>query len=204
MGKEDAARMAKLLSYETPTDLRPGMVDRFDAPGKVTLIVHPHAPWFGAGGGVLLFVNVVSALVSIAMIGAGALMSAWVFSVCILVMGVGGFLVLWNRARTRVVFELLKDRLYVARVGPLARSQQLWARETMKNIAVYKVQEPTEQSDPPVTWRYDIRIWSNYRGRHYLHRVLANRSAEFLRGVANELRLELGWAEQEAGKEIEL
>jgi hypothetical protein len=196
--------MAKMLSYETPTDLRPGLVERFDAPGKVTLIVHPHAPWYWTGGAALIFINAVSALVSIAMVGAGALMPAWVFSTCVLVCGVGGFLALWNKARTRVVFELLADRLYVARVGPLARWQQVWARETLEDIAVWKIRERKELDDPIVTWRYDMRISSKYRGRGYVHTVLANREAEFLRAVANELRLELGWAGQEAGKEIEL
>jgi hypothetical protein len=197
-------RMAKLLSYETPTDLRPGLVERFDAPGKMTLIVHPHAPWFWAGGAALIFINAVSALVSMAMVGAGALMHAWVFSVVVLAAGVGGFLALWNRARTRVVFELLADRLYVARVGPLARSQQLWARHTLEGISVYKVREQRERDARNVTWRYDMRIASNYRGRGYLHTVLVNRDANFLRSVANELRIDLGWAAQEAGEEIEM
>jgi hypothetical protein len=196
--------MAKMLSYQTPTDLRPGLVERFDAPGKMTLIVHPHAPWFWAGGAALIFVIAVSALVFLAAVGSGAPMAVWVISTFVLVACAGGFLALWNRARTRIVFELLADRLYVARAGPLARSQQVWARHTLEDIAVYKAREQKELDDSTVTWRYDMRISSKYRGRGYLHTVLVNRDAAFLRGVANELRIELGWAEQEPGKEIEL
>ena len=195
--------MAKLLSYETPTDLRPGLVERFDAPGKMTLIVHPYAPWFWGGGVVLIFVITVSALVFLAAVGSQAPLEVWVISAFVLVACVGGFLMLWNNARTRTVFELLSDRLYLVRVGPLARSQQVWARQTLEDIAVWKIRERKEVDDPTETWRYEMRISSKYRGRGYLHTVVANRDSEFLRAVANELRLELGWAEQEAGKELE-
>jgi hypothetical protein len=157
--------MAKMLSYQTPTDLRPGLVERFDAPGKMTLIVHPHAPWFWAGGAALIFVIAVSALVFLAAVGSGAPMAVWVISTFVLVACAGGFLALWNKARTRIVFELLADRLYVARVGPLARSQQVWARHTLEDIAVYKAREQKELDDSTVTWRYDMRISSKYRGR---------------------------------------
>src|SRR5205823_5091835 len=99
-----------------------------------------------------IFVIAVSALVSMAMVGAGALMPTWVFSTVVLGAGVGGFLLLWNKARTRIVFELLADRLYLARVGPLSRRQQVWARETLEDIAVWKIRERKELDDPTVTW----------------------------------------------------
>jgi hypothetical protein len=177
------------------------LVERFDAPGKMTLIVHPHAPWFWVAGAVLIFVSAVSALVFLAAVGSGAPMAVWMISTFVLVACAGGFLALWNKARTRTVFELLPDRLYVARVGPLARWQQVWVRETLKNIAVYRDQDRYEQNDLPEKWHYGIRICSKYRGRYYLHNVLPNREPEFLRGVVNELRMELGWSAQQPGDE---
>jgi hypothetical protein len=118
-------------------------------------------------------------------------------------LGLVTFLAMWNSARTRVVFELLADRLYVAKVGPLTRSQQLWARNTVTGLAVHKFRNARDAQNTSPEWRYEIRIYSTYRGRNYLHLFLRDRDMGLLRAVANELRLEFGWPPREAGDETE-
>ena len=194
--------MANTLSYETPTDLQPGLIERFDAPGRMTLIVHPNLPGFLTKAVILIGAVIFSALVFAGTIGSDVTATpAYAFFASVI--GVVGFLVLWNSARTRVVFELRTDRLYATKVGPLARSQQLWARNTVSGIAVHKFRDSRDAQSTDPEWRYEIRVYSTYRGRNYLHLFLRDRDVGLLRAVANELRLEFGWPPREAGEETE-
>jgi hypothetical protein len=199
--------MASTLSYEMPSNRRPSLVERFDAPGQMTLIVHP-SPRFSIACTVMIGIVVISTLCFIApifdpeMLGP-KMANVIAFSFAVFILGVVGFLVAWNAARTRITFQLFADRLYVVKVGPLARSQQLWARDTVTEIAVYKFHDPADPDDPPLAWHYQMRLRSTYRGRNYVHIFLSDREGELLRTVANELRHEFGWPPQQPGDELE-
>jgi hypothetical protein len=193
--------MAIKLSYETPRKKAARVVlERFDTPDRVTLVVHPEAWWLLPLAAVL----VLGAIFFAALFGLEVLPQNdprfnWdAMAVCA---SVGCILLLvkaWGVSRSRVVFEVWADRMYVIRVGPFSRPQQVWARSTLDDVVVRRSRPP--DNEPPETCR--LRVFSTYKGRKCRHDFLEGRRLELLRELANALRAELGWAAQDRETEV--